>query len=42
MLLCPFLLEKSEGRHQSTSDLDETGNEQGGQRRRASGNRSTG
>lgn len=30
MLLCPFLLEESESRHQSTSDVDETGYEQGG------------
>lgn len=29
MLLCPFLLEKAEGRHQSSSDVDVTGDGQG-------------
>ena len=42
MLLCPFLLEESEGRHQRSSDVDETGGGQGDSVVVASENRSTG
>lgn len=40
MLLCPFLLEKSEGRHQSSSDVGEAGDVQGDSVVVASTNRS--